>query len=181
MFRLQKVRSSKFSASRQWKTDGPAPDALALLEGFTQWGWQAPFGGFRDLYGDKRWAPKSWVMSRKLRTSNFSPQSHQKEKVSSSSWFMADFKFCLRFVISAFMLWMFHIIFEVTDSKWFKYWILRCEYLCSFWDAGSKWFKYLIFTLWLFYGFWDAGSKWLKCLILRCDCFIAFEVLAGII
>ena len=44
MFRFRKVRSSKFSAAGVWQTDGPAPDALALLEGYKLCIRQAPFG-----------------------------------------------------------------------------------------------------------------------------------------
>ena len=51
MFRFQKAGSSKFSAAGLVAADGPAPDALALLAGFRQWHWQAPFGDFRVLSG----------------------------------------------------------------------------------------------------------------------------------
>ncbi len=49
MFRFQKAGSSKFSAAGLVAADGPAPDALAVLAGFTRWHWQAPFGDFKVL------------------------------------------------------------------------------------------------------------------------------------
>ena len=56
-----------------------------------QWHWQAPFGDFRVLPECRLCVPKSWVLGRKLRTSSFSPESHQNADLSSLRLVLAEF------------------------------------------------------------------------------------------
>ena len=56
-----------------------------------RWHWQAPFGDFRVLSADRYCVPKSWLLSRKLRTSSFFPESHQKENISPVRLVLAEF------------------------------------------------------------------------------------------
>ncbi len=53
---------------------------------------QAPFGDFKVLSDDRQCVPKSWVLSRKLRTSSFFPESHPKENISPSDWFWLNLR-----------------------------------------------------------------------------------------
>ncbi len=80
MFRFQKAGSSKFSAGRFWlRTDRrlmPWRFWMDLGCGIRQ----APFGDFGGLAEYRLCVPKSWVLSRKLRTSSFFPESHPREK-----------------------------------------------------------------------------------------------------
>ncbi len=53
---------------------------------------QAPFGDFEVLSDDSPCVPKSWVLSRKLRTSSFFPESHPKENISPPGWFWLNLR-----------------------------------------------------------------------------------------
>ncbi len=84
MFRFQKAGISKFSASGLLETDGPAPDALALLEAGSS-GSGRRLLGTSGFYPAKAVCPQILAVGRKLRTSSFLKKSHQKEKSSPSS------------------------------------------------------------------------------------------------
>ena len=91
MFRFQKAGSSKFSAARLWlRTDRRLmPWRYWKLEAVAQAG---AFWGLQGFIQRRLCVPKSWVLSRKLRTSSFFPESHPKEKLSPSSCFLAEFQ-----------------------------------------------------------------------------------------
>ena len=81
LFRLRTVRTSKFSASRLWlRTDRclmPWRFWHALCSGTGR-----HLLGLRNFWLRKTVCPKSWISGRKLRSSNCSPESQKKEKVS---------------------------------------------------------------------------------------------------
>ena len=80
MFRLQKAGCSKHSASRFWqRTDRclmPWPFWQALCSGSGR-----HLLGLQSFFMRQTMCPKSCVSGRILRTSSFSPESHQKEQI----------------------------------------------------------------------------------------------------
>ena len=51
-------------------------------------------------------APKSWVLGRKLRTSNFFPESHQKEKTAPPSWFSLNSNYMEQVIVWVEVMYM---------------------------------------------------------------------------